>query len=233
MFRLKTLSSVIVLAIISGLSTSVSAQSFHRHDYIHLNNYHHSHFHGGGSHVNHHGHENFRGCNHLEYTVFAPNYPRAIPVYAEGSCPSGYGTGSSCSNELVCPLSRGQVLPFDQQPNFYQNDFNMAAPGAHHENDGHNHSGHSHGGNSHEGHSHGPQDRGGSLVPLDRNFVAPERTPSTPRTPPSPRPTYLNEQPRGDESIRINNPPPATTGPQVPIPSDDSNIINTPPPSTL
>lgn len=233
MFRLKIISSVIVLAIIAGLSTSVSAQSFHGHGYIHHNNYHHSHVHRFDPHRNHYGHQDFHGYNHLEYMSTAPSYPQAIPVYAEGTCPSGYGNGSNCSNSLGCPLGRDQVLPYEQQPNSYQNDFNLAAPGSHHENDGHNHSGHSHDGNSHEGHSHGPQDRGGSLVPLDQNFVTPERSPSTPRTAPSPRPSYLNEQPRGDESIRMNNPPPATTGPQSPSPSGNSNLINTPPPPTL
>ena len=246
MFRITTLASLSALALSGCIATPASAQFLYGnlHDDVGHTYSHHNHGHSYGLHHDlhhdyHHGHGNDYGYRHAAYptTVLSPHY--SIPVYAGTDCP--YGNDAVCSEPIGYPLQRGRALQ-NQFNDTYQPGFGLDESGHNHSHGDNNHSGHSHDGHSHDphshdGHSHDSQIPGGSFAPSDRGYLAP---PSLPRgsTYEAPRQQdFGRQQPRQDDSIRMDSPPPASFGPSSPssAPSsgDSPKRFDTPPPSTL
>ena len=213
MFRTTTLATLSVLALSGCIATPASAQYLYGslHDYSCT---HHDHGYRGynDSHCGYlRGHDDYHGYGPTAYPNAALSRHHSVPVYVGRDCP--YGNDAACTEPIGCPLQQGRVLP-DRLRDEFEPGFDLGESS-------HNH--------SHDGHSHGQQVPGRDLAPSDRGYVAP---PTLPRGSVN---DFRREQPRRDDSIRMDNPPPPSFGQSSPTPpsSDSPKRFDSPPPTTL
>lgn len=239
MFRTTTLATLSALALFGCIATPASAQYLYGNlhgDFAHGQSYsHHDYGHGyyRDSHYQyHHGHGDYQRYGHVAYPATALSRYRSVSVYAGRDCP--YGNDAVCSEPIGCPLQRGRTSP-GRLTDEYQPGFGLGESGHNHSHNSESHSGHSHDGHGHEGHSHGQQVPSRDVTPSDRGYLAPPTLPRGSVNGFQRQQDFRREQPQGDDSIRMDSPPPSSFGPSSPAPPSSSNPkqFDTPPPSTL
>lgn len=238
MLRPTTLATLSVLAFSGCIATPASAQYLYGNlhgDFAHGDSYsHHDHGHNYhyDSHHQYHGHSDYHRYGHITYPATVLSRHHVIPVYTGTTCP--YGNGAVCSEPIGCPLQRSQALP-GQLNNEYQPGVGVGGSGHNHPHNGDSHSGHSHDGHSHEGHSHDRQIPGSNVAPSDRGYLAPPSLPRGSANDFQPQTDFRRAQPKRDDSIRMETPPPSTFGPSSPNSSERNSPkrFDTPPPATL
>ena len=228
-----TTATLSVLAVFACTVRPASAQYLHD-DFARRQAYHRHHYdHGQGyrldpHHDYHTGHLSYYGQGPTGYLAAPLGQYGSAPAHLGSECPNEYRS-SICSESNGCPFQRGRTAGGLAET--YQRD--GLGIGGHNHSHGHeSHSGHSHHNHSHED---GRQLPGNSLIPSDRDYIAPPRLPPNSIIPSPLQREPGRQQPLRDDSTRMDSSPPSTFAPSSPAPSDAANPkrFDTPPPPTL
>ena len=173
-----------------------------------------------------------RVYGHFRYFDTALSRYHATPVYHESAYP--YGSNGICRQETGCPLQRGRVYPNRLMGDF-QPDIGLPTPGHNYSHSPDRHNGHPYEGHSRDSHSHDRRNPSRSVAPSDRGYLAPPSLPRDRARDFQPQQDFRRERPQRDESIRMDNSPPALFEPTSPsLPSTGNpKRFDAPPPATL